>query len=406
MCMTMYPACVLMNDYFGDRFLFWNSVSNLGILAGAFTLPLVVERSLEAYGYHGAFLIMGGLALNSVVCGAGMRSKESVEGRPIQTLPKPDPARGDDGFQRIRLNEMSPMVDKVDLADCSECRISNAQETPVTVKEYYVSESCHTNDTDPTVSLTFESDKKLDRDQTTGLKNNDCSVKGDSKDHIMSSFRDSQCQRDESSSLFQKGKDEEENADLGNRSDKETSEEAKLLQRIISFVTSNVLFTEPTFAFLVLGAVLYMSVYYAWLLFLVPHAMWLGIPVSKAVLLSTMGGVTGIIGHLIFLVVDHWKKNIFIFFAACCTASALVFFLDSMSSSFWFLSLTAMLQGICIFGADSFPTAVAKRVIKNSENFPSALSVINVSASIGAVIGDILSGIPHIPTLYMHGIQM
>ena len=60
MSLSVYPILVTLNECFGESFVFWNTVANFGSTTGAFVMPVVVERSLEAYGFQGAFLIMGG----------------------------------------------------------------------------------------------------------------------------------------------------------------------------------------------------------------------------------------------------------------------------------------------------------------------------------------------------------
>ncbi|XP_072178757.1 monocarboxylate transporter 5-like [Diadema setosum] len=64
---------VTLNDYFPKSFIFFNTFSTLGLTLGAFCLPVVVERSLRAYGYSGAFLILGGMCLNGVPCAMTVR---------------------------------------------------------------------------------------------------------------------------------------------------------------------------------------------------------------------------------------------------------------------------------------------------------------------------------------------
>ncbi|XP_030830921.1 monocarboxylate transporter 3-like [Strongylocentrotus purpuratus] len=73
MALTFFPIMVSINDYFAKSFIFSNTLTLFGTTCGAFLVPVIIERSLEAYGYNGGFLILGGIALHAVVCGAVIR---------------------------------------------------------------------------------------------------------------------------------------------------------------------------------------------------------------------------------------------------------------------------------------------------------------------------------------------
>ncbi|XP_071487379.1 monocarboxylate transporter 5-like [Diadema antillarum] len=62
-----------LNDYFPESFIFYTTLSTFGETIGAFYLPVIAERSLEAYGLSGAFLILGGICLNVVPCALTLR---------------------------------------------------------------------------------------------------------------------------------------------------------------------------------------------------------------------------------------------------------------------------------------------------------------------------------------------
>ncbi|XP_041480288.1 monocarboxylate transporter 12-like isoform X2 [Lytechinus variegatus] len=75
LAMANMPSVLAVNDHFREEFVFWSTVASYGYAAGSMLLPIVIERSLQAYGYEGAFLILGGIALHLVVCGATIRRK-------------------------------------------------------------------------------------------------------------------------------------------------------------------------------------------------------------------------------------------------------------------------------------------------------------------------------------------
>ena len=79
MALTYFPIMVSFNDYFGKSFIFSNTLTIFGSKFGAFLVPVIIERSLEAYGYTGAFLILGGICLHTLVCGAVVRPPKDMK---------------------------------------------------------------------------------------------------------------------------------------------------------------------------------------------------------------------------------------------------------------------------------------------------------------------------------------
>nr|XP_054767204.1 uncharacterized protein LOC129274418 [Lytechinus pictus] len=80
--MTYMPIHLILNDYFPEKFVLANTVALYGYTAGSMLLPILMEKSLQAYGYHGAFLILGGVAYHSAVCASTIRkvSTKSTSG--------------------------------------------------------------------------------------------------------------------------------------------------------------------------------------------------------------------------------------------------------------------------------------------------------------------------------------
>ncbi|XP_071499479.1 uncharacterized protein [Diadema antillarum] len=79
---------IALNEYFTQSFAFYQVVTQCGMAIGAAFLPFMMERSLEAYGIRGAFLIMGGICLNTVPCGATIRSRtDYAKSRNASALP-------------------------------------------------------------------------------------------------------------------------------------------------------------------------------------------------------------------------------------------------------------------------------------------------------------------------------
>ena len=71
--MIYMPIHLAVNDYFPEKFVLANTVALYGYTAGSVLLPILIEKSLQAYGYYGAFLILAGVASNSLVCATTIR---------------------------------------------------------------------------------------------------------------------------------------------------------------------------------------------------------------------------------------------------------------------------------------------------------------------------------------------
>ncbi|XP_041478853.1 monocarboxylate transporter 7-like [Lytechinus variegatus] len=74
--MTITPIHLSVKAHFQEKFVLANTVSLYGYTAGSVFLPILIERSLQAYGYSSAFLILGGVALNAMACAATIRKEQ------------------------------------------------------------------------------------------------------------------------------------------------------------------------------------------------------------------------------------------------------------------------------------------------------------------------------------------
>ena len=203
------PILVTLNECFGESFVFWNTVANFGSTTGAFVMPVVVERSLEAYGFQGAFLIMGGLSLNAVVCGAAIGPEESHKKKSRSengTLSQSKTAR------EAKRKEWTDSAGESEMSHCmSESHGHSTEERSLLLGGGGARTPGHDIESDP-----------VPRSSGQGS----------------------------SSSPF-----------------------ANILGRL----KSTWLFHEPWSAFMLCPTFAFYYVYYAWLLFLIPNAEWLGI---------------------------------------------------------------------------------------------------------------------------------
>nr|XP_054767190.1 uncharacterized protein LOC129274401 [Lytechinus pictus] len=74
--MTITPIYLSVKAHFQEKFVLANTVALYGYTAGSVFLPILIERSLQAYGYYPAFLILGGVTLNATACAATIRKEQ------------------------------------------------------------------------------------------------------------------------------------------------------------------------------------------------------------------------------------------------------------------------------------------------------------------------------------------
>ncbi|XP_063956708.1 uncharacterized protein LOC129263547 [Lytechinus pictus] len=129
----------------------------------------------------------------------------------------------------------------------------------------------------------------------------------------------------------------------------------------------------------------------SWFLFLVPRAVWHGIPVSKAVLLSSLAGAGGFIGRIISIIVLFLKIDFILVFLIFGVISSTVFLLDPLLTSFPVMCVAAFLQGVCVFNFVISYAALLKGSVSN-ENFTVGSGIFGFVAGLGGNIGSLMSG--------------
>ncbi|XP_041466046.1 uncharacterized protein LOC121416632 [Lytechinus variegatus] len=129
----------------------------------------------------------------------------------------------------------------------------------------------------------------------------------------------------------------------------------------------------------------------SWILFLVPRAVWHGIPVSKAVLLSSLAGAGGFIGRIISIIALFFKIDFIIVFMIIASISTIVFLLDPLLTSFSVMCVAAFLQGVCIFSFVISYAALLKGSVSN-ENFTVGSGIFSFVAGLGGNLGSLMSG--------------
>ncbi|XP_041481692.1 monocarboxylate transporter 12-like [Lytechinus variegatus] len=303
MSLTYFPIMVSINNYFARSFIFSNTLTIFGTTCGAFLVPVIVERSLEAYGYSGAFLILGGISLHILVCGAIVR-----------------PPRDQ------KTTTASPTDRHI--------QITSSQET---------GESCETSK-----FLTGANDEEA----------------------LGNEGHDSNSQLEDAS----------------------TPGSCSSCEWLSSRLKTHIFLKEPLYTLVVPSIMLECYVNAAWMLFLVPHAEGAGIPLSRAVFMSSIAGISGIVGRVVYLVLLHFKVDSVLIFGACSVVCAISFFIDSLGSTYIFLAVMSAIQGFTIFILDCLPHAMMKLSVRTEKNLPDAIATNPFLFGMGVLAGDFISG--------------
>eukprot|EP00057_Strongylocentrotus_purpuratus_P019204 XP_011673678.1 PREDICTED: monocarboxylate transporter 3-like [Strongylocentrotus purpuratus] len=321
--MTLMPTLLALNDFFRENFVLVNTITLYGLTAGSMLLPIVTERSFEAYGYAGAFIILGGIALHLVACGATIRKSS----------------------RNAATNEGELIHDEVkEKRNChSEKKLFEKKEDMIYIQE----EEEEKEEVEEIGDEQDEEDSGECISEQTGLIQNE-----------------SRC-----------------------KSKHETSMKARLSWTTRFFQTctgSCRLLNEPLFLFSLPITFLQFYTMYAWMLFLVPHAEQLGIPPSKAIFFSTIGGMGGIIGRTIFIILVYKGINVYVFYIVIGLICTISFLLDFISSAYEVRATLAFVQGFSFFIEDAIPVTFNKEAVFDDRNFNMVLSLSNFMGGLGA----------------------
>ncbi|XP_030839674.1 monocarboxylate transporter 6-like [Strongylocentrotus purpuratus] len=308
--MGYLPAKVLLNDYFQDTFILMNSLGSLGIDVGALVGPVIIERALDAYGFSGAMLILGGISLHAIPASIALRTvKGSRKATQIQKR---------EGCQE-------PLIDP--------------------------------NGDEKSVVKTVDDGEIVSSDDLA------------SSSKEISQYREDHTER--------------------------VSAEHDVLpwrQRFSQWFWHCIIVEEPLLLLSLPILFLTSFVVQSWILFLVPRAIWHGIPSSKAVLLSSIGGGGGVLGQILCIAILFFFRVDFIVVSLILSViSSTTFLIDPLLTSFPVMCVTAFIQGLCVFSAGISSAAFLKGSVSN-ENFTVAVGIFGVVYGIGGIVGSLLSG--------------
>ncbi|XP_054768927.2 monocarboxylate transporter 7-like isoform X1 [Lytechinus pictus] len=328
LAMANMPSVLAVNDYFREDFVFWSTVASYGYAAGSMLLPIVIERSLQAYGYEGAFLILGGIALHLVVCGATIRGRASNGDTNAN--------EGNNSRDEVKKRRVNGYQERLSSEGTDVVRQRNQECEKEVLKWTRMEEEEEGEQEDDICEETFLDKRRLIHKET---------------------------QRNR------------ENAKLSDS----PGVTCGLLKERIFLISIPIPF-------------LLCYVIYAWMLFLVPHAEHLGISPSTAIYLSTIGGIAGILGRTIFITLirkGFSDLNVYIVVGLICTGS---FLLDFVGSAYPVRAILAFFQGFCFFIEESVYSSLSKVAIFDENNFAMALATLNVVGGLGVSSAGLFTG--------------
>eukprot|EP00057_Strongylocentrotus_purpuratus_P011697 XP_011666171.1 PREDICTED: monocarboxylate transporter 4-like [Strongylocentrotus purpuratus] len=126
--------------------------------------------------------------------------------------------------------------------------------------------------------------------------------------------------------------------------------------------------------------------------FLVPHAEQLGFEQSRAVFLSSIAGIGGIIGRTVFIILVTKDVNAFYIYIVAGIPITISFLLDFIGSDYSTRAGLAFVQGLFFFVEDSLFFAVLKETLVDQDNFSLAIGLVSFFFGFGASAAGYISG--------------
>ncbi|XP_071499226.1 monocarboxylate transporter 7-like [Diadema antillarum] len=147
-------------------------------------------------------------------------------------------------------------------------------------------------------------------------------------------------------------------------------------------------YTIPLYIFFSLGGLINV----AWVVFLIPHGVERGYPLSTVVFLAAFGGIGNAVGRIIQgpIVDRKWLSsldlNLLLAFTNC-----IVFAFDPLTLAFWHLGLAAFITGVTIGARMSLHVVTLRQYIP-PEKFSSAFVFFCLAYGIGEPLGGVMAG--------------
>eukprot|EP00057_Strongylocentrotus_purpuratus_P020284 XP_011674758.1 PREDICTED: monocarboxylate transporter 7-like [Strongylocentrotus purpuratus] len=373
-CCAYLPIALLMNQYFKKNFVLMNTIASYGATVGVMFLPVIAERSLEAYGYSGVFMILGAIMFHKVAGGAAIRKpifnvKDNITGQSDQDpseVIRHEPSEDDDEEDGIEGGDQTTTLK-------DESRNDTDQGQALAESLFHTQENLENTET-LNAAIVINDTKRYEEDKGVLIDGDNC---------------------EERVSLLNSACDHPgEVGDLPNASRSGQNNHSEKYNLCSSFISRCKLFMTKEALFLMCLPATYFRAYSfeAWVLYLVPHAEQLGITPSRAVFLSSIGGISGIIGRTIAVILLVKKVHMFKIYITVGFITSLSFFFDFVGESFIIRSVWAFLQGLCFFVLDTADATFLKLTLVDESNFSFGLGLVMLIHGSGNISAGLLTG--------------
>ncbi|XP_041477248.1 uncharacterized protein LOC121425287 [Lytechinus variegatus] len=313
-----------------------NTLSLYGLTAGAAFIPFIVERSEEAYGYHGSFLIIAGIGFHVMVCAAVIRK---------------------------------PIMKKIK-SHCPEAKTMGLART----------------DSEMTSKLIRPKNNSALESRGEDIPSQKHQSTSTGSDHLEIGFDDVDAAVTTEHLPLITEEDNDEPAGVSAGTSKGNAEPwYKFCFTGLTFHDWLVLFNMPSFY-------IFSYALYGWLLFLVPHAESLGIISSHAVFLSSLAGIGGILGRTVFIILISKNVDPLLIYIPVSIVCTLTFLLDFVGSGYHVRAGLAFVQGICFFTEDTMPLAVVKKIALDPDKFRRFSAMVFLCFGLGATSAGYMTG--------------
>eukprot|EP00057_Strongylocentrotus_purpuratus_P017955 XP_011672429.1 PREDICTED: uncharacterized protein LOC105442213 isoform X2 [Strongylocentrotus purpuratus] len=375
-CCVYLPISLLMNQYFKENFVLMDTVASYGLIAGIMFLPVITERALEAYGYSGAFMILGAIMFHKVAGGAAIRKPVFI----VKDNTTEQSGSDQDPLEVIRFEpsdddgEVDGIVGGDQMTTLKDESINDMVQGQALAESRFHSKENLENTETLNAAIVINDIIRYEEDE--GILNDD----DNREEHV--TLLNSACDRP--------GKVD----DLPNASRSGQNDHSEKYNFCSSFISRCKLFITKEALFLMCLPATFFRAYSfeAWVLYLVPHAEQLGITPSRAVFLSSIGGISGIIGRTITVILLIKKVHMFKIYITVGFITSLSFFLDFVGESFMIRSVWAFLQGLCFFVLDTVDATFLKLTLVDESNFSFGLGLVMLINGSGNISAGLLTG--------------
>ena len=166
----------------------------------------------------------------------------------------------------------------------------------------------------------------------------------------------------------------------------------KILRFISDALGLRLLITKPSLITLYLYYLMSGVITTAWVVFLIPHGVSKGFPLSRAVYLASFGGIGNVIGRIAQGPIIHkrWLSSIDLTIILG-TVNAIVFLVDPLVHRFAILAVNAFIGGLTLGARTTLFVVILKQFIPKDQ-FSTGIGFSCFFNSIGEPLGGLLAG--------------